>query len=64
LLAHETFLIWDFQSTQTTNVITDSLGVQGKKVQADNGLEVLLNSNLLVVASTTKFEPGHSKTML
>ena len=51
----------DFQCTQTTVVITDSLGVQGKKVQSDNGLEVLLDSELLVVATMTKLYPQHSK---
>uniref|UniRef100_A0A452YIM9 Alpha-galactosidase n=1 Tax=Aegilops tauschii subsp. strangulata TaxID=200361 RepID=A0A452YIM9_AEGTS len=32
----------------------DSLGVQGKKVQSDGGLEVLLNSNILVATSTMR----------
>ena len=56
--------IWDFQCTQTTIVITDGLGVQGKKVQSDNGLEVLLNSNLLVMPSTTKFARQSFSMML
>jgi hypothetical protein len=42
--------------------ITDSLGVLGKKVQSNSGLEVLLNSNPLVLTSMTKLEPYQSKT--